>query len=378
MVLMKPDRDILRKAGGLGDLPALVVCGLAVQGRASRPGHPDALLLVLLATLFFAAHLAAADDIVILKPGGTARSPRRVTGTITEYTGREIFIRLPSGNETMLPADRVDEISTKYTGAHIEADGLMRDNKFVEALARYQQAADEEERRWVRRQILVQTVWCHRALGQFDQAAATFRLIVESDRTTQHFDAIPLAWHPMRLSLAMERRGAEWVRQVDDAVAQLIAASWLLSGPARMRSEALRALERLTQNRDRRIAQLAEAQLWRSRVVTAGEDEIRRWQAAIERMSESLRAGPYFLYGRLLARHGRQQDAALAFMRVPILYSRNRHLAAESLLAAAKALEKAGQKEQSHICLRELVGDYPDSEAAAAAKSTLQRASTGG
>ena len=34
--------------------------------------------------------VAVAEDVVLLKPGGTSRSPRRVVGEITDYTGREL------------------------------------------------------------------------------------------------------------------------------------------------------------------------------------------------------------------------------------------------------------------------------------------------
>ncbi len=223
----------------------------------------------------------------------------------------------------------------------------------------------------MRRQLLAQMVWCLRYQNDWDQAARIFLLIVQSDPTTQYFDAMPLAWRPLTPTLAMERKATEWIRDDRDPAAQLIAASWLLSSTAENRTDATRTLEDLTRAKDIRIAQLAEAQLWRSQLVTAREAEIPRWQAAIERMPESLRGGPYHLLGQLLARHGRQTDAALAMMRVPILFPREQTLAAESLLAAAAALEKDGRTDEARSVLRELIAEHPTSQAASAAKTKL-------
>jgi tetratricopeptide (TPR) repeat protein len=323
-------------------------------------------------------HVLPADDVVVLKPGGASGSPRRITGTITEYTGRELMIRTASGRETMLPADRVEEVTTEYTAKQNEADDFMAQRQIEKALAAYQQALREETRPWVKREILAQITWCLREQDQPDKAAAAFGLIVQSDPATQYFDAIPLAWRPQAPGAGMERFAQSAIADKAEPVARLIAASWLISGTAQQRTDALAALEELASDREVRIAQLAEAQIWRTQLVTAGQSEMYRWQSAVERMPPSLRAGPCYLLAGLQARLGQHEQASLTFMRVPILHPQERLLAAEALLAAADSLERAGKVQESLICLRELVAEHPDSQAAAAAKTKLQRTSTGG
>jgi len=319
----------------------------------------------------------SAEDVVLLKPSGNSRSPKRIIGTVTEYTGRELFIRVDGGREQVISADRVEDVTTDYTQKHVDADVAFAENRFAEAEALYRQAIREESRQWVRREILAQIVWCLRYQNKHEQAAATFLLIVENDPTTQYVSAIPLAWTRLELGLPAERQATEWLRDDREPVAQLIAASWLLSGPAELRGEAVRTLEDLTRTRELRIAQLAETQRWRTQVVTADDRQIDRWRSILENMPQPLRAGPYHLLGQALARRGRHEEAALVHMRVPILYPRQRRLAAESLLAAADALRKNQQADEARICLRELLREYPDSTAAAAAKSQLQE-TTGG
>ncbi|MCA9270329.1 MAG: hypothetical protein KDA41_17730 [Planctomycetales bacterium] len=307
----------------------------------------------------------------MLKAGGPAGSPRRVVGEITEYTGRELLIRTAGGRENRIASDRIDEVFFTKGERHVDGDELFAERKYSEALARYQQAISDEPRTWVRREILAQMVWCQRGLGNDRLAATTFLLIVESDPTTPHFDAIPLAWRPMTLDLAAERQAVAWLNDQANPAARLIAASWLLSGPAETRNEAKRTLDLLTNDRSPYVAPLAAAQLWRTQLVLASAADAERWRVAIERLPPTLRGGPYYLLGQLLARHQDFIGAALALMRVPVHYSRERALAAEALLSAADALERAAMPDESRQCLRELTEQFGETQAAAAARSKM-------
>ena len=326
---------------------------------------------------FFCAASSFADDVVFLKPRVGARDGTRVTGTITDYTGRELLIRTVGDREQSIPAQRIDDVATTLTERHAEADRLFDDHQYSDAEALYRRALADEPRQWVRRMILAQVVRCLRHQNKNEQAASTFLLIVQNDPSTQYFDAIPLVWRSTELPLAAERRATQWLRDERDPVARLIAASWLLSGPPELREEAKRTLETLTRGTHRRVAQLAEVQRWRTQIVTA-DREIARRQAIVADIEPFLRAGAYHLLGQALLRQRHYQQAALALMRVPILYPGESGLAAESLLAAAEALEKNEQMDEARICLRELLRDHPGSTAAAAAKSKLEQTATGG
>ena len=90
---------------------------------------------------------------------------------------------------------------------------------------------------------------------------------------------------------AFARLANDWMARDDSPAALLIGASHLLATPER--GAAMLQLRRLTANADRRVAWMAQAQLWRGEAVSADESELRRWLEAIEQMPSPLRAGPY-------------------------------------------------------------------------------------
>ena len=137
---------------------------------------------------------------------------------------------------------------------------------------------------------------------------------------------------------------------------RLLGASWLLTTDNRTAVDALR---RLSADGDPRVAQLAAAQLWRTRIAEATTADAQQWQAQIERMGAEIRGGPYFLLGLALARLDQHEDAALALLRAPLLYGQSSPaLAAEALLAAGKELDQAGQRDSAATLYREAIANY--------------------
>ena len=64
--------------------------------------------------------------------------------------------------------------------------------------------------------------------------------------------------------------------------------------------------------------------------------------------------------------------AAIALLKLPILYSRDRHLAAIALLSAGGCLEKSGQRAQAAGLYRELIAGYEGLSEAGEAQRRLQ------
>jgi tetratricopeptide (TPR) repeat protein len=323
------------------------------------------------ATVFWnAAASASAEDVIIVATGKEGRGRSRIAGQILDYTGQGLRLMLPSGREQTFASDRVVEVETAWQPDHAAGDRLFGEGKYAQALPLYRQSLGKEHRPWARRRILAQCVWCCRCLEQWEQAGDAFLVLYDSDPSTQYFASIPLAWGAAQLSSAsVERRAADWLARPDSRAASLLGASWLLTTASRQdASEAV--LQRLASDRDARIAFLAESQLWRTRAATAAP-QADHWRERIEQMPEDLRPGPYFTYGRALARLGCREQAALAFLRVPILYPSHRDLAAESLLAAGRELELSGQVDEAVGLYREVTADYCGA-AAATARSRLE------
>ena len=110
---------------------------------------------------------------------------------------------------------------------------------------------------------------------------------------------------------------------------------------------------------------------WRAAAVTADQGQLEGWGDTIERMPEPLRAGPYYVLGTAWAHHGQWEQAALAWLRIPILYPEHRELAARSLMDAGQSLEKLGQSGEAARLYSELVKTYPKTPSEGEARARL-------
>ncbi|HEX5444859.1 MAG TPA: hypothetical protein VFW87_13565, partial [Pirellulales bacterium] len=311
--------------------------------------------------LFLAASQALGAEIVSFSSPTNRQARTRVTGEVLDYTGEQIVIKLPDGREIKRPGKLVAAIESDWPPGQREADRLFAEHQFQAARERYTAAIRQENRRWVRREMFARLIACHRELGQFDAAGKLFLAIAHDDPQTPHFDQIPLRWLPGETPPALEQAASTWLTD-ENPLAALIGASHLLN--TSRRTAALEQLERLAGEKDRRISCLAEAQTWRTKIATADDHQLERWRRRVEEFPEHLRAGPDWVIGRTLAQHGRHNDAALMFLRVPILYSENRSLAADALATAAELLGKQGDAATADRLRRELLAAYPDSRQA--------------
>jgi hypothetical protein len=171
----------------------------------------------------------------------------------------------------------------------------------------------------MRRTILARIVRCHQYQHQLVSAGEAFLIIARSDPQTRLYEVIPLAWSPQQPDINLINRARAWC-EASDPTAQLLGASWLLSGSER--SKALATLERLVQQ-PKPIGLLAQCQRWRTQVVTASLGDLDTWQSQISSLPASLQAGPSFVLARGLAHVQEHQQAALTFMRIPIPFQQN-------------------------------------------------------
>lgn len=310
-----------------------------------------------------AAGTLVAEDVVTLSPPGGGQGRLRLTGEVLDDAGGVLRLRLADGRQQSFPIDRVLDIQTTFTPRLVEGDRAAAERRFDEAARLYQAALAEERRPWVRRQLLVRLVRASTALDRWSTAGETFLSLLESDAQTRQFGAIPLAWFPRPGDAATERWARQWLDRPEPAAA-LIAASHLLVGPTR--TEAAAKLRQLASADDRRVAALATAQLWRLETATADATRLASWQQAIDAMPESLQAGPDFVLGLALAQRKDAQAAALALLRVPIVYPEHRPLAARALVEAGKALEQLGQQADALRLYTEAARDYGEQAQTAA------------
>jgi hypothetical protein len=285
------------------------------------------------------------------------------SGTVVDYTASELRLRPAGGREVVIPAAQVVRIETARTAAHEAAETSFVGREWRVAAEQFATAIRGEERAWVRREMLAQMTRCYRELGDGDTAGRVFLQLVKSEATDAQFAAVPLVWQVTDTLTLSERQAREWLDAAGSSSANLIGASYLLASADT--ASAMAVLDRLTRDRDARIALLAEAQRWRVRQAGMAAEDLSRRRATIERLARPLRGGPTFVFAQSLAAAGKVELAVAEFMRIPIEHQHERTLAAASLSEAANLLRTAKRGEEAAAIEREREREYG---AAAAAK----------
>ena len=335
----------------------------------SRPKRRATLPALAAAILAVPIGQALAQDTVYLVPETNSGGPVVLAGKVIDFTGQGLSLRLTNGRTQTLRPEQVERVETTRCAEHVAADELFADGDFRQAAAQYRAAVqtDREVRGWVRRQMLAQTVWCQRASGVWDEAGETFLTLAARDPETPYFDCIPLAWTAARPAPALESSARHWLDQPEPA-AVLLGASHLLT--TSHRAIALARLEGLKTSDEERIAWLAEAQTWRAAGATA-RNQRAGWAKRIETSPRDLRAGPYYLLG-LAYVVDKPEAAALALLRIPILYPRERSLAAAALLTSGGCLERLHRPTQAATLYREVAAGAGSISEADEAQRRLQ------
>ncbi|MCL4204509.1 MAG: hypothetical protein KJ000_18645 [Pirellulaceae bacterium] len=317
------------------------------------------------------ATAATAQDRVTYSTGRDDSGRATVSGTIVDYTGAQLTLRSAGGGEQSIPAARVVSVETQWPASKLAGDRLFAEAKYDEALQAYVTALRDEPRIWAQRQMLADSVSCLKALGRIEQAGEAFMRLVQSDPETMWFGRIPLNWQSVQPSPQLETRATLWLKSTDSEIAPLIGASWLLA--TRHRAAAMDVLQRLAARGERRVASLATAQRWRTLTATVDEAELQRWSELVEKMPREVRAGAYFTLAQGLAARGQSERAALAWLRIPLLYAdEDRGLAAVALLNAARELERIGDKQEAASLYREILRDYAGTSSATQATARLE------
>ena len=307
-------------------------------------------------------NLTAQDRALIQQPKGN-RIP--VSGLVQDYTGRELVLRHKNDEPPRrYPRAEVIEVVTDYTPHHIQGRKLYVAGKIAEANRELTAALDEENRPWVRREILAGQVKCALWKGDYLAAATRFMPIVDSDPETFHYSLIPLNWtsDPPPANVKFEARS--WTDPKATTISRLIGASWLLTVDDNA-DEAEQILKRLSRESDVRIQRLAQMQMWRVKLKQSKQidpQEIVRWQQFAEQLPVELRGGSYFVIGQASKNGHDFERAARAYLWLPLVYDSDRWLAAHACFEAADALTALGDTSQAGNLYSEVVfrfGDTP-------------------
>jgi tetratricopeptide (TPR) repeat protein len=308
----------------------------------------------------WASSMLAQDRIVHRQPGGS-RFP--ISGYVEDYTGRELSVRLrPNEAVRRYPRADVIEVVTEYTPHHEKGRRLFASRKINEARQEFAASLNDEDRPWVRREILASQVRCALWTGDYQQAALRFLPIVESDPETFHYSLVPLNWTDDEPASKLRRDAREWMNSTTSPLLRLIGASWLLSVADGTR-DAEQSLKRLARESDVRIQRLAQMQLWRLKLkenARVDPEEIDRWGRFAEELSVELRGGSYFVIGQAWAQRQEYERAARAYLWLPLVYDADRWLCSHACFQAAQSLAEPGDQSQAANLYSEVVFRYGD------------------
>jgi tetratricopeptide (TPR) repeat protein len=327
--------------------------------------HPFLLSLTIL--FFCAASLRA--DTVTLSSAKDSAGTIEVSGEVIDFTGREILIRGPGGNERKFPAERVVKVDTRWPDGFEQGTIELEAGNYAQASELLAAAARADQRPWVRRLAMQRLMECYAAAGDVATAGRLLVELAKSDPSTGAIQHAPLAWFAS--DNVPPATDAEWLATNQPAT-QLLGASYALSGSDR--PAALNVLKQLMRLADDQFAPLAEMQSWRAEIITAKPTDVARWEARVEKFAEPIQAGGWLVIAETRRQLHESDAAALAYLRASQLAEGQPQLAAHALWQAARVLDDAGHADEATKLARQTVADYPKTAAAAEARSMLQSA----
>ena len=330
------------------------------------------LAIMTLAMLPVSAQVDRNDDrVTVLVPAGGDRVT--VTGTVIDWTGKEIQIRSGDGVR-QYPAERVIDVQAGRLAQHVEGQRAFAARNFDEAERAFRAALSEEPRTWMRREILAEQTRLALAQGSYATAGTAYLSLMESDPDSRHFPLIPLQWRaavqnePNLLAMAVL-----WLRSTSE-LSRLVGASHLQFHP-QYDSEAKEVLDRLSASLDRRIFPLARAQVWRRSLESGNVStgELSLWENRVSEFPERLRGGPRYLIGIGWIRGRDPERAAASLLWLPLVYDIDQPLAAEAELQAAGQLLQIGRSADAIVLLREIMSRFEQTASAPRAEVQLKQ-----
>lgn len=335
----------------------------------SRPAVVGAALLIFLpgpATLAAqdsALPNAGVDSVTVHREGERAVS---YTGRIEEITGESLILQRNNLSKTQV--FRIADVTELTFVRPAEFDmGLVQRQKrnFSEAIRHFDVALENEFRDWARNEIQAAAARTCVTMGDRDAAVVRIEEILKNDPRSRHASLLPLVWDSRLLPRERPTSVAADLHHESNA-RKLVAASQLLQSQKYDRI-ATRTLQEIRNTALPRLAELAEAQLWRVELAATPDDAIRRlptWQRQLGDLPLNARGGPQFVIGQRLERQHRYDEASIAFLWLPLMSPWDEAISALSMREAMRCLTASGRLPEAAAIRKELLTRFPKTSAA--------------
>lgn len=280
-------------------------------------------------------------------------------GTILQYNDEGLTLRVQATGESQkIPPERIELVEVYRNEEHLRAVTALAEGRTDDAITAATRALESEKRTWLRHEILGVLIQAHRRRNELEAAVGRFVEIVLEEPRCREWSVAPLAWEPLSISDSLRQRARRWMVTNNDTV-RLVAASILVADPESAPTAQLE-IDRQARNGDPYLRCIAQAHQWKGLIQrgTPSDIELARWKGDIERMPESLRAGPWYVLGLGYQRRQEYESAAAAWLWLPTVHSENEPLAARATFEAARALERRNQPAAARQLYEEIVTRY--------------------
>ncbi|MDO4424944.1 MAG: hypothetical protein Q4D17_04180 [Planctomycetia bacterium] len=271
----------------------------------------------------------------------------RLTGIVESFNRKGLILKTTDGEKT-IAAHLVKKVHYRKSEEQKLGELHFQQKNFRDALSHFKKSLAAADRRWIEVEIMEKIIQCETALAFYSQAVTDFLALeeLEPEMTDSTFSCIPLAWQAIPGDSQIEGTARKLLSANGKSpTAVLLCGSYLLFSSEGKEIE--KRLKLLAENREVRIARLAQAQTWRLELMNLTTEKITQWQTALESFPPEFRGGPDFIVGQAFLRLNDFDPAALAFLKCAWVYGVDPLLTKEALKQAQKALELGGHSDEA-------------------------------
>lgn len=330
---------------------------------------PSAFILLFLTFTAFAGAqetvlpFGSTDSVTVQRDADRAE---QMGGRIEDISGETLTLRRNGRGD--IKVLRMSDVTTlKFSKSEIFERGLQQldEGEYSAAIRFFDRGIEGEARDWAASELQAVAVKTCIRMGDRDSAVTRVEWILERDPASRHVSLLPLVWDH-RLPANERVTGSVDDLNSQSSVRQLVAASALL-GDSQHHQQSVLQLRKLRTLPFKRLAELAETQLWRLPVVAADEQHValvRLWESRLSQLPLEVRGGAQFAFARCLQQRHDYDNASVAFLWQPFMLPTDEALAAASVLESVRCLQASGRTKEAAVLRQELQTRFPDTSAA--------------
>ncbi len=293
-------------------------------------------------------------DQIMMRDGNSQRT-RVIPGVIEDLAGHSVVFRRGGNTVEVFKLQEIESIQFGKSASFDEGLRQMQNREWLPAIASLKIAETTEPREWVVREIRGSLGEALRAAGKFDECMEVVERIYEVDPSTRHLNLLPLVWDER---LPPEDRVSARLEDLKSPslLRQLVAASALLQDAAH-ESAAAGVLQSLRTGPRASLQELAEAQLWRLRLLhpeAIRASETALWMQRVRDFDKRQRSGPEFVIGRALLAVHDYDNASTSLLWMPLVAPLDPPTTTACTREAITALRQSGRVREAEQLQRDL------------------------